>query len=464
MIRVLMLLFLLTTLSCNPDSEETKIEVYTADFSVAVNENQEAGAIIGKVSGTTNQGKVTFELISQSPENSLVLNESTGELRVLEPANFDYEINPVISGQFKVLNDMTTATASIRVELIDVIEKLNIYEGDVVLASQEEVDEFGSKNYDEINGSLHITNLYSTGKLISSLTPLATIKKVEDLHLRNLQALGNLSGLDNLQEIKGGFYVISCPFVNLDELENLNSIGGDFQLSNNQRLVDIKGLHNINQVGSKFNISFNESLLNLDGLKNLISIGGNLEITRNSSLETLSGLSSLTSIGGHLIKIDDNPEIESLDGLASVKSLGGDSVSYYATIDIISNNKLANIDGLSGLNNYSGWLGTDAPFIRILSNSSLVNIDGLQNITKALYININSNHRLENLNGLKNLALIDQYLDTGNLDIRNNTVLDDFCGLTTLIEKKGYVEGAITISKNAYNPSPNDILGGNCAK
>lgn len=51
---------------------------------------------------------------------------------------------------------------------------------------------------------------------------------------------------------------------------------------------------------------------------------------------------------------------------------------------------------------------------------------------------------------------------TGSLTIRYNTSLVDFYGLQTLLIQDGII-GDLTVSDNAYNPTLQDILDGNCS-
>jgi hypothetical protein len=63
-----------------------------------------------------------------------------------------------------------------------------------------------------------------------------------------------------------------------------------------------------------------------------------------------------------------------------------------------------------------------------------------------------------NLNGLENLSQVGR-----NLIIENNLELVNLCGITNLVSQDGILEDYIVFD-NAYNPSQQDILDGNCSQ
>jgi len=65
---------------------------------------------------------------------------------------------------------------------------------------------------------------------------------------------------------------------------------------------------------------------------------------------------------------------------------------------------------------------------------------------------------VSNLDGLSNLTSV----ESPWIDIIGNTFLSNFCGLNELIINGGY-NGNLTTYDNAYNPSKQDIIDGNCS-
>jgi len=78
-----------------------------------------------------------------------------------------------------------------------------IYDGDVTLTSQEQVNEFGSHRYKEVKGNLIIQNPMSSYPTdISDLTPLDSLTKVHgSLNIQFCPMLKNLAGLRNLDSV-----------------------------------------------------------------------------------------------------------------------------------------------------------------------------------------------------------------------------------------------------------------------
>ena len=58
---------------------------------------------------------------------------------------------------------------------------------------------------------------------------------------------------------------------------------------------------------------------------------------------------------------------------------------------------------------------------------------------------------------LNNLSYIGE-----NLRINENNLLTDLCGLQYLLINDGLI-GTFVVSDNAYNPSQQDIIDGNCS-
>ena len=467
------------------DVDET--EVFTSDFAVSIDENPTYNLILGKVPGTTNAGEVKFELINQIPENSLVINESTGELEILNTVNYDFEANPQITAQVNVINGAVSETSNITITLNDVYEEYNIFNGSIQLKTQQEVDEFGAKNYGVIAGSIGIVNEYE--KNIYSLEALSSLRKVKNIYISGLSLLKDLKGLEQLSEVTESFYVTSCgitnikslsnltnpkgqivienndALINLEGLENIKSIGSTLKISGNDFLQNITALSNLTSVGHDFNIFGNDALVSLQGLENLESVGLSFAVSDNNSIENLTGLNNLKVVKGYNFLIENNSKLKSLEGLNSLTTLGSDDPGYYITIKINKNPALENIDGLSKLTNFSGAFQTDAPLIFISDNESLLNIDGLTGITKALQIYVSDNNNLKNIDGLSNLAIMRSKYNGGRVEISHNNALTDFCGLSLLLNDESYDSAhLLKIFQNAYNPDVADLLNGNCAK
>ena len=197
-------------------------------------------------------------------------------------------------------------------------------QGDVILTSQAEVDDFAA-NYPsctEIIGALRI-GVYSPNT--SNITDLSNLPPIEviDNNLRVLRndTLMDLSGLENLTSI-GGYLQIegNTALTDLSGLESMTSIGGDLRIYDNDTLTDLSALENLTSIEGDLRIEDNVALIDLSGLENVNSIGGGLEIISNDALTDLSGLENLSSIGGRL-EIIGNEALIDLSGLGNVSSI-----------------------------------------------------------------------------------------------------------------------------------------------
>ncbi|MCB0462470.1 MAG: hypothetical protein R2816_12620 [Flavobacteriaceae bacterium] len=228
--------------------------------------------------------------------------------------------------------------------------------GDVILTTQQEVEDFGAMCYTKIDGKLYI------GK---------GTNEDSDIH--------DLSYLNNLTEVYN---------------------------SNPDR----------NQL-SEIWVVKNPNLTNLEGLHNITKTAGVI-ISRNDRLASLSGLEGLTQIHYHpgfsAIVILNNDALESLDGLHNIVSIGSPdfTVFDYIGISIQGNDLLTNLEALSNINDIYGsvFIGTHED---------------------------------------------DVYYE-------GNAALTDFCGLTNLFSNGG--SDLVLIDNNAFNPTVQDIIDGNCSQ
>ena len=107
--------------SCNKN-EEIITTITASDFTVTMNENPVSQEIIGKIDATTNQGSLKFEITSQNINGALYANSGTGEVFVANPALFDYETNPIISGVAKISNGNVSKEIQLKITLRDILE------------------------------------------------------------------------------------------------------------------------------------------------------------------------------------------------------------------------------------------------------------------------------------------------------------------------------------------------------
>lgn len=99
------------------DVLETSVSIN--DFTFNINENPTNQLLIGKISGTTNVGTLTYSIESQSNSNALRIDGPTGNLYVVTRSYFNFETNPVIKAVVKASNNTISALSNIIINLKD---------------------------------------------------------------------------------------------------------------------------------------------------------------------------------------------------------------------------------------------------------------------------------------------------------------------------------------------------------
>ena len=89
-----------------------EVIVETEDLYVEVLPFPSQGDVLGTVVGTTNEGEVSFEIISTSQENAFTIDAETGVLTVLDGALYDANINPTITAEVQVSNHDITSISN----------------------------------------------------------------------------------------------------------------------------------------------------------------------------------------------------------------------------------------------------------------------------------------------------------------------------------------------------------------
>ncbi|MDQ6471407.1 hypothetical protein RB619_12190 [Flavobacterium sp. LHD-80] len=282
--------------------------------------------------------------------------------------------------------------------------KEKIFEGDVTLTTQSEVNKFGSNNYTEITGAL----------IVSANT--------NDVSLSNLEAL-----------------------------KSLKTVGKYIKIESNDKLINLNGLNSVSTV-SGILIRLNNSLINIDALSNISTINQEVEIFNNSKLTNVDGLRNAVGAKLSNVKIHGNQNLTSIRGLSKILQT--------ENLYIANNPLLINLNGLENLNSI-GEVGytSSLPTLIVQNNASLVDVNSLNKLTYvkgALYIK--NNNALANLNGLDNIQLI----GGGNLIVSDNKVLNSLCALKTVLSNPKFI-GQFSAVGNLYNPTKLNIQNGNCA-
>ena len=247
----------------------------------------------------------------------------------------------------------------------------NVCQGDVTLSTQAEVNAF---NCSEVNGNLTIEGEDITG----------------------------FSNLNQLTKIEGNLRVVNTNTQYLDGLENLEYLGGDLYVRNNDQLVLF------------FSAAFEQ------GVK--------------FKFETIEG--SLT--------VFDNDQMLSLGGLGNIKTVKG-------FVDIIANRQMFNLQGFENIEEIQ-TIGNSHIGLQLIGNTSLGALLALEKLRKlGGDLNIVNNDNLNTLNELENLEVLE-----GGVQIVGNNRLGDCCALAQIISKVSD-NADIRVNENGCN-SVDEVL------
>ncbi|OAB81534.1 hypothetical protein [Cochleicola gelatinilyticus] len=304
---------------------------------------------------------------------------------------------------------------------------LNVFEGDVTLTTQTEVDDFASNNYCRITGYLSFSQENDSQDPIVDISAMSNIRSVDSFAVVNTN-LESLEGMQNLSIVSSNIFIDrNNLLIQIDDLSNISSSLHSILLNQNFRLTNVNGLSNINRLVEK------------DGRGPYLKVGG------ADSLTSLSGLDEITfeDENGTLM-VHTLPLITNLDVFSQISG-------KLSTLEISYMDNLQNIDGITSIT------GVNDSF-RLTNNESLLDFSGLQNITNLTQnVLIKNNDNLFNLDDFYNLQEI-----SGTVQIVSNEALVDFCGIIDAIQDSEDTNFEIT--GNQFNPTYQDLLDGTCTE
>ena len=160
-------------------------------------------------------------------------------------------------------------------------ENLNIYEGDVFLTTQQEVDDFGANNYNVVNGLMRIESDVNSNDKINDLTSLSSLERVNQTLFIVGNELTNLNGLNNLVEVWGLWITNEKRLLSLMALKNIKNDVHSLVIADCLVLENLTGLEGITKISSSLQVSSVPLLKNLDPLNNLTQAGEQITINVN---------------------------------------------------------------------------------------------------------------------------------------------------------------------------------------
>jgi hypothetical protein len=115
-----LLLALFTSIACSDSNDElVNNELTTSDLIVSIIENPDNDESIGIVEGSSSSNDLSFTIINQIPNGSMIIDSSNGELTVANNIEFEYQINPIITATVEVSDGNSSEIVSVTVNLIE---------------------------------------------------------------------------------------------------------------------------------------------------------------------------------------------------------------------------------------------------------------------------------------------------------------------------------------------------------
>lgn len=125
------------------------------------------------------------------------------------------------------------------------------------------------------------------------------------------------SNYPNCTNLEGNVYINGNDITNLEGLATITSIGEFFQIGHMlggiPTLTDLSGLENLESIGGPFNVINNDSLNDITALNSLTVVTSELRIEDNPNLNSLSGIDNIESNSMHKITISGNPMLSTCE-------------------------------------------------------------------------------------------------------------------------------------------------------
>jgi len=120
-LSLLLLLVLMT--SCNNDDDVMSHTLTMSDAVLNISEDLTSDLLATIVAtDSNNEHELTYSIVSQTPANSVIISETTGELYVGNASAFDYEQNTTITVVIEATDGTLSTQATLTINIIDVQE------------------------------------------------------------------------------------------------------------------------------------------------------------------------------------------------------------------------------------------------------------------------------------------------------------------------------------------------------
>lgn len=117
------LLLAVVVSSCSNDDDGTSHTLTMSDIELNVSEDLTSDLLTTIVATDSDvEHELAYSIVSQTPANSVIINETTGELYVGNASAFDYEQNTTITVVVEATDGTLMTQATLTINIIDVQE------------------------------------------------------------------------------------------------------------------------------------------------------------------------------------------------------------------------------------------------------------------------------------------------------------------------------------------------------
>lgn len=438
---------------------------YATDTSVTISFDESVNLLTTTITGTATNcsgNPITNGYLYVDEYNAFSITDGTINigLQHCEIQNVTIQLFDFDTNQWNIINDVPLNTQNFNLGNVSTCDDFGgIFNGDLRLSTQQEVNDFMTFSFTDINGNLIIGDEGNYTD-ITDLSPLASIVSIsEDLKIIGNENLQSLTDMNNITHVGNSLRIENNPsltslqgFTNLTTLESLHII-------ENNALTSLAGCENFTSI-TNVNIADNDALTSLTGFSNTINIQLLLNIIGNDALTSLQGIDTFNLTSQNDLWISNNSSLTSLQGIESINAV--------RFLRIQNNNALSSLAYLGNL--------TSVLDIDINDNDALTNLEGLGQL-QARSLLVSNNDALVSLNGIENITITGSTFSLVNIGVRQwegdcggyidgpNPNLTNLCALTSVLINSNWNNNyCVVINNNAYNPTPQDIIDGNCSQ
>lgn len=155
---------------------------------------------------------------------------------------------------------------------------------DVEMSSDEDVEQFCQSSCDKL-GHISVRNADD----ITDMRLYLGVKEAYGIHIDSADNFEDFEGLENLESLEGGVYIEDVPaLTSLKGLDSLETVGNTFTLHGSGSDIPLKtleGLESLREVEhNSFQVYRLDELRSVDELESLEKVDGELQITNNPKL------------------------------------------------------------------------------------------------------------------------------------------------------------------------------------